>query len=398
MNRRERPQAGQAGRPPRGYEQSGKATFAHDVAVHGAGIVGRTLALELAAQGLEVALLAPAAAAASRPDLRAYALNAASLTLLQRLRVWDQLPAGAATPVLEMRIRGDAPGSTLGFSAWQQRVEQLAHIVDAAALEATLADAVRYAPRVHPLAAEARVEAALHAWCDGRHSRGRAQVGAGFVAHPYGHTAVAARLVGTEPHAGVAHQWFRAPDVLALLPCDAVAPGCGCGWGLVWSLPQARAQALLDAEPAAFEAELAAATGGELGALALAGARAGWPLQLGRAERVAGPGWALLGDAAHVVHPLAGQGLNLGLGDVAALARVLAGREAWRAPGDERVLARYARERAAPVADMAWVTDGLLHLFAAELPGVRALRNRGLALVERLPPLKRWLAARALAA
>jgi len=138
-----------------------------DVAVHGAGIVGRTLALELAAQGLEVALLAPAApaaGAAQAPDLRAYALNAASVALLQRLRVWGQLPAAAATPVTEMRIRGDAPGSLLGFSAWQQRVEQLAHIVDAGALEATLADALRYAPRVHPGAADARVEAPLHAW------------------------------------------------------------------------------------------------------------------------------------------------------------------------------------------------------------------------------------------
>ena len=365
-----------------------------DVAVHGGGIVGHTLALELASHGLEVALLAPPPRAGT--DLRAYALNAASVALLQRLRVWAQLPADAATAVHEMRVHGDALASRIEFSAWTQHVDQLAHIVDAAALEATLADAVRFAPRVHALAADASPRARLHAWCDGKFSAGRERLGIGFAVHHYGHTAVAARLVASQPHAGVARQWFRAPDVLALLPFDRAQRGCG--YGLVWSLPEARAQALLHADTQAFEAALNDATGGEAGALALAhgGERAGWPLMVGRAERVAGPGWVLLGDAAHVVHPLAGQGLNLGLGDVEALSRVLVQRESWRAIGDERLLARYARERAAPTREMALVTDGLLHLFASDLPGVRELRNLGLDLVDHLPPLKRWLTARAL--
>jgi 2-polyprenyl-6-methoxyphenol hydroxylase-like FAD-dependent oxidoreductase len=103
-----------------------------------------------------------------------------------------------------------------------------------------------------------------------------------------------------------------------------------------------------------------------------------------------------VGDAAHVVHPLAGQGLNLGLGDVAALARVLDTRETWRAPGDAALLERYARERALPVQTMAALTDGLLRLFAHPSPWARELRNRGLGLVEAAAPLKRWLAARAL--
>jgi 2-polyprenyl-6-methoxyphenol hydroxylase-like FAD-dependent oxidoreductase len=104
----------------------------------------------------------------------------------------------------------------------------------------------------------------------------------------------------------------------------------------------------------------------------------------------------LLGDAAHVVHPLAGQGLNLGLADVATLARVIESRESWRSLGDEKLLRRYARERATPTWAMGQVTDGLLRLFSQRTPAARELRNRGLTLVNQLPPLKRWLTARAL--
>ncbi len=196
------------------------------------------------------------------------------------------------------------------------------------------------------------------------------------------------------PKGGLARQWFRSPDVLALLPFDR--PQAGHGYGLVWSVPDARADELLALTDADFEAALADATAGAAGPLTLSGARADWPLALARAERVTGPGWVLVGDAAHVVHPLAGQGLNLGLADVAALAATLAARESWRSLGDERLLARYAREREGPTRAMGHVTDGLLHLFAAQHPILRELRNRGLTLVNSLPPLKRFLTARAL--
>lgn len=362
-----------------------------DVQVLGTGIVGHCLALALARQGLRVALQ-PAPAAPREADVRAYALNAASVELLRQLKVWDALPAHAATPVLDMHVQGDAHGAAIDFSAWQQRVSALAWITDASVLERELAAAVRFAP--HVTMAEAPDEAALVALCEGKASASRAALGVAFERREYGHRAIAARLVAERAHQGVAWQWFRSPDVLALLPFDAPEPQRS--YALVWSVPDERADALLALDPPAFESALNDATGLEPGRLTLASARAAWPLALATASAWSGPGWVLLGDAAHVVHPLAGQGLNLGLADVATLARVIESREAWRGLGDEKLLRRYARERSAPTWAMGQLTDGLLRLFSREEPAARELRNRGLTLVNQLSPLKRWLTARAL--
>lgn len=367
-----------------------------DILVRGDGAVGSAAALALSRQGFDVALLA-ADAGAPRPapateDVRSYALNAASVALLQSLKVWDAIPPAARTAVHDMRIEGDQPGARLDFSAWSEAVPQLAWIVDAPALERTLHEALRFAPRVHRVTAE--LPAGLTVLAEGKGSASRAQRGARMERHAYRQRAIAARLVSDLPHAGVARQWFRSPDVLALLPIDQ--PEAGHGLALVWSLPDARAEALLAQEPAAFESELNAATAGAAGALRLASARSAWPLAIGYAEPVCGPGWVLLGDAAHVVHPLAGQGLNLGLGDVVSLVDVLREREPWRALGDERLLARHARRREAPVRAMGLLTDSLLYVFASPQPVVRELRNRGLGLVNRLAPLKHLLAQQAI--
>ncbi len=368
-----------------------------DVQVLGAGIVGRCLALALARAGLSVALRPDATRAPDAPDVRAYALNAASVALLQGLKVWDALPAHAATPVLDMHVQGDAHASAIDFSAWQQQVSALAWITDAAVLERELATAVRFAPHItvlEPGAPPDSVEAALTALCEGKASATRESLGISFDRVDYGHKAIAARLQSTRAHQGIARQWFRAPDVLALLPFDTPQPQHS--YALVWSLPDERAAQLLALDGAAFEHELMQATGGEAGELTLASERAAWPLMLANASAWSGPGWVLLGDAAHVVHPLAGQGLNLGLADVAALVRVIREREAWRPLGDEKLLRRYVRERAAPTWAMGQVTDGLLRLFADDTPALRELRNRGLTLVDKLSPLKRWLTSRAL--
>lgn len=366
-----------------------------DVCVQGAGAVGASLALALSRRGFHVAL-AGAAPGHAGPDLRAYALNAASVALLAELKVWDALPAEARTPVHEMHVAGDR-GGALQFTAWQQRVTQLAWIVDAAELDRCLGEALRYAPHVQRV--DAPVEASLQAVCEGRQSSTRDALGVRYERQAYGQSALAARLTATQPHAGIAWQWFRSPDVLALLPFDR--PEQGCSYGLVWSLPEADARQWLAAPPAEFEDALQAAigdSGARIGTLQLASERTAWPLFTAQAAPWCGPGWVLLGDAAHAVHPLAGQGLNLGLGDAAALARTLtdARRDTpWRSPGDVRLLRRYARERTMPAWAMNGVVDGLWQLFSRPQAPLVELRNRGLSLVNQLGPVKRWLAQQA---
>ncbi len=368
----------------------------YEVQVRGAGLVGPALALSLARIGLRVALVADAAAPARRPDVRAFALNAASVALLRSLKVWDALPTHAATAVHEMRVEGDAPGAALEFSSWEQRVGELAWIVDAAVLERELAAAVRFSPHVTVIASPQADAAAapLTAICEGKASASREGHRVPLDRRPYGHRAIAARLVSSKPHGGTARQWFGAPDVLALLPFDAPQPQSS--YALVWSVPDARADDLLAMDATAFNAALMQATGGAAGELQLTGERLAWPLTRAQVTTWCGPGWVLVGDAAHVVHPLAGQGLNLGLADVAALTAVLSAREPWRELGDEKLLRRYARERLLPTRAMLEITDGLMHLFAHPAPLVRELRNRGLTLVNRLTPIKRWLTAQAL--
>ena len=363
-----------------------------DVRVLGAGIVGHCLALSLARAGLRVALQTGARKGGTSPDVRAYALNAASVDLLRGLKVWDALPHHAATRVLDMHVQGDAAPAAIDFSAWQQHVDALAWITDAAVLERELANAVRFAP--HITVTETEVAAPLTALCEGQASASRAALGVRFDRRDYGHQAIAARLTSSRAHLGLARQWFRSPDVLALLPFDTPLPDHS--YALVWSLPDDAARASLALDDTAFEQALMGATGGAAGELKLASARASWPLMQAQASAWCGPGWVLLGDAAHVMHPLAGQGLNLGLADVAALSQVLAQREPWRDLGDEKMLRRYARERLAPTWAMGQLTGGLLGLFSEGSPAVRELRNRGLTLVNHLPPLKRWLTGRAL--
>jgi len=194
------------------------------------------------------------------------------------------------------------------------------------------------------------------------------------------------------PHGQAARQWFADGAILAFLPLGGEG---GNSVALVWSVPEERVAGLLALPAADFEARLQEASHGALGKLTLSSERAAWPLLLASADRWCGPGWVLAGDAAHAVHPLAGQGLNLGLADAAELARVLHGREYWRGLGDVRLLRRYERARKAPVLAMGAATDGLQQLFAREAGPWEWLRNWGMRGFDRSGPLKHWVARQA---
>ena len=360
----------------------------YDVCIRGAGIVGRTLALLLARDRLRVALVDLAQPAAPGGDVRAYALNAASRDLLLTLRAWPD--EQHATPVSAMDVRGDE-GGRVHFSARDEDVPALAWIVDVEPLLARLGEAVRYQPQIEVVASPQ--PAKLTVVCEGRASATRAEFGVNFEVASYPQRAIAARLDCEKPHGGIARQWFEEGNVLGLLPLGGPA---GNSVALVWSVLEPRADELLAVDAAEFQARLQAACGDALGRMTLTSERRAWPLQRAQADRWCGPGWALAGDAAHNVHPLAGQGLNLGLGDAEVLAQVLHGREYWRSLGDEKLLRRYERARKADVMAMAWTTDGLQQLFAQTAEPWAWLRNWGMRGFDRSGPIKRWVVRQAM--
>lgn len=372
-----------------------------DVCIRGAGIVGRALALQLASKRLRVALVDHHAGAAAsdtegHSDVRAYALNPASRALLQGLRCWPDM--AHATPVQAMQVFGDAGGATR-FDASDTSAEALNWIVDLPELERLLAAAVSFQGLIELVSAPQ--PAPLTVVCEGKASRTREEFGVEFIATPYGQWALAARVDCAVPHGQVARQWFAQPqgqgEILALLPLDGPL-GRRCA--LVWSLPPERAQALQTASPQDFCQALQAATEDSLGTLALASERQIWPLQQAHAVHWCGQGpqgaWVLAGDAAHTVHPLAGQGLNLGLGDVAELAAVLEARPYWRSVGDLRLLRTYERARKSELALIGGAGDALQQLFSRDSAWVRSLRNAGMRAFERSGPLKAWVAQRAM--
>ena len=392
-----------------------------EVCVIGSGAVGKATALALAQAGLQVVLLAPSGPVLPAPghteevewDSRVYALNHVARSLLSSLKVWGAMDTSRIAAVDAMAVHGDAsdgPGH-LGFDAYAARVDALAWIVEDRNLNEALDTALRFASGLRMINAAAltldifadrasvglangeMLNASLVIGADGAQSWVRAQTDIGLDYRSYHQRAVVANFSCEHAHHGVASQWFLGADgIVALLPLP------GNRVSLVWSAPESLAQSLLSETVDKLAQRLMALPNhrlGELSAFPPATLNA-FPLRLIRAHSPVAHRIALVGDAAHVVHPLAGQGMNLGFADVDALLAALAKRECLTDCGDDRTLGRYARARKEEVMLMQLATDGLQRIFSSELPPLRALRHAGMGLVDRLPFLKRRLMSHAL--
>jgi len=375
-------------------------TRPYDVCIRGAGIVGSTLALHLAAKRLRVALVRQDLTSHdAHSDVRAYAMSPASRAVLETIRCWPD--EANATPVLAMEVQSQDDGRSdarLQFAAADQGTAALNWIVDVPVLEGLLAQAVQFQPLITVQATPS--PATLTVVCEGRASSTRAEFGVTFDTQPYHQWAIATRVQCARAHSQVARQWFAQGDVLALLPLDGPT-GDRCA--VVWSVSEARAAALQALDPEDFCRAMEFASQGALGALSLVSSRHVWPLQSAQAQRWTGSSsaassWVLAGDAAHSVHPLAGQGLNLGLGDVAELVRVLDTRPYWCTVADPKLLRAYERARKTELALVGGAGDALQQIFCQTQPTIQALRSWGMQAFDHSGLIKRWVARRAMGA
>jgi ubiquinone biosynthesis UbiH/UbiF/VisC/COQ6 family hydroxylase len=389
-----------------------------DICIVGNGAIAKTAALGLAQAGLSVTLLAPPQPAAPATtgdpgwDARVYALNHTAHHLLSSLRVWDALDAARVAPVDAMVVHGDGEhAGGLAFDAYGAHTGTLAWIIEDRNLGQALDAALRFAQNVKVVAGRATgllraddsatvhlddggsIKAQLVVGADGAQSWVRGQCDIGLDYRSYAQRAVVSNFDCEKPHHGAAYQWFTgAEGIVALLPLP------GNKVSLVWSAPEALADTLRTESAAQIAQRLSAYAADKLGALTPLQPELvrDFPLVLMRPHAMSAPRVALVGDAAHVVHPLAGHGMNLGFADVAQLIKTLSEREPQRGIGDTRVLARYERARKEDVLLMQLTTDGLARLFGADLEPLRVVRNFGLNLLDKLPVLKRRLISHAM--
>lgn len=392
-----------------------EAPAAVDVAIVGGGMVGGTLAVALAQAGFAVALIDradPAALADDAHDGRTSAIAHATHRLLQALGLWTRM-VPHAEPILDIRI---TDGPSLLFLHYDHREvggEPMGYIVENRIIRRVLLHRFATLPNLRVLApAEVTghaveaggvslalrdgqtLKAAVLVAADGTESRLRREANIAVTRWDYAQTAIVCTMGHEKPHRGIAHERFLPAGPFAVLPMTddpATAAGEGHRSSIVWTEKTDRVPAMLSLNDDAFSFELDRRFGPWLGAVRVIGPRWSYPLRFLHAETYVAPRFALIGDAAHTMHPIAGQGLNAGLRGVAALAEVMV--EAKRLgldPGAESVLERYQRWRRFDNQLLLSVTDSLNRLFSNDLAPVRLARDLGLAAVARLPPLKRF--------
>ena len=388
----------------------------YEIGVVGNGVVGKAAALGFAQAGFKVILLCPPESSsaprkiASEWDARVFALNHTAKNLLTKLKVWDALDAARIAPIESMSV-SDAGNSAnvLLLDAYTACQNELAWIVEDQNINHALDSALRFASNVTTVAGTVMsmssdfselkltdgvsLSAELWVGADGAQSWLRNQAKIGLDYRSYVQSGVVANFSCARPHYGVAHQWFAGDEgIIALLPLP------GQRVSLVWSAPDALAKTLMAEDVYQLAQRLAKYSDPILGELVpLPPQRVqSFPLNFMRPHSMTGLRLALVGDAAHVVHPLAGHGMNLGLADVVTLLETVTQREPWRQCGDERVLQRYARARKEEVMLMQWLIDGLERLFSSSWEPIRLVRSFGLGLVNNLGVLKKQLIRQAM--
>ncbi len=386
--------------------------FAYDVVIAGGGMVGAALACALGDSSLKVAVLdhrAPEPLPENGYDQRVSAITLASVSIFQAVGAWEAMKHRVA-PVREMKV-WDATGTgSVHFDAAEMGEPCLAYIIENSLMQSALVERLHHFTNVHylcPVEIETlelnpeaamltlkdgrRLNARLLVGADGAQSRIRELAGIAMRRLPLGQKSIVANVAVEKPHQETARQRFLPTGPLAFLPLPE--PHL-CS--IVWSAETKRADELMALDDAAFLGELQQASGDMLGQIQSIGPRASFPLALSHAVSYVSERLALIGDAAHTVHPLAGQGVNLGYLDAATLAEVLLDAAGQKKDiGALRTLRRFERWRKGENMAMLAVIGGFKQLFSNDLPGVRELRNFGLSLTDAATPIKNLIMRRA---
>lgn len=380
-----------------------------DVLIVGGGLAGLSLACALRDTRLKIALLESSPSQPSAGwDARVYAISPANAEFLQAIGVWKHLDGERISPIAAMKIVGDS-GAKLDFSAYETGVAELGWVLESSLMACELWENVKRQANLTLLCpaapnaikmGEKSVELSLAegqslstkllVGADGGDSWVRGAAGLQAIATPYGEMGLVANFECEHPHRGIARQWFRDDGVLAWLPLP------GNRISVVWSTPDVHAGELLALPAEALALRVASAGGDALGSLKLLTPASAFPLRLLRVPQTIGSRVALLGDAAHGIHPLSGHGINLGYQDAKALAALLAATPEWQDVGSERLLQRYQRARREETLLVQYTTHTIRRLFRETLPGMRPLRNLGLGLTNALPVVKNALVRYAL--